>query len=134
MDGGTGAYSDSRGVEAVRQHVAEFLEQRDGVSANANSIFLTGGASPGIVNVLSLLIRGPEDGILIPIPQYPLYTATIALLGGTPVPYYLDEQRGWSLSMEELDRSLHASSRQCADWRVRRRGERRRGVRRRGER
>lgn len=43
---------------------------------------------------------------MIPIPQYPIYSATIDLLGGHQVGYYLDEKRGWDLNMKELERSL----------------------------
>jgi alanine transaminase len=46
------------------------------------------------------------SGIMIPIPQYPLYSATLDLLGGHKVGYYLDEQSIWGLNMEELERSL----------------------------
>jgi aspartate/methionine/tyrosine aminotransferase len=43
---------------------------------------------------------------MIPIPQYPIYTATIDLLGGKRVSYYLDEKKGWGLNLEELERSI----------------------------
>ena len=43
---------------------------------------------------------------MIPIPQYPLYTASIALFGGQAVPYYLDEEKDWGLSIKELNASL----------------------------
>lgn len=43
---------------------------------------------------------------MIPIPQYPLYTAALTLYGGTPAPYYLDESNGWQLDVAELDRSI----------------------------
>ena len=56
--------------------------------------------------MLFMLIRGPNDGIMVPIPQYPLYSASIALYGGKLVPYYLDEDHGWSLDVTELKRSL----------------------------
>jgi alanine transaminase len=46
------------------------------------------------------------SGILIPIPQYPLYTATIAQYSGTPIPYLLDEASGWSTSPEEVEAAL----------------------------
>ncbi|RYG63689.1 aminotransferase class I/II-fold pyridoxal phosphate-dependent enzyme, partial [archaeon] len=52
------------------------------------------------------MIRGPSDGILVPIPQYPLYSASIALYGGALVPYYLTEDEGWALDTQELQRSL----------------------------
>ena len=46
------------------------------------------------------------SGVMIPIPQYPIYSATIDLLGGQKVGYYLDERSNWDLNMEELERSL----------------------------
>jgi len=46
------------------------------------------------------------SGILIPIPQYPLYTATLAQFSGTPLPYYLDESKGWSTSPSEVEAAL----------------------------
>ena len=44
--------------------------------------------------------------ILVPVPQYPLYSATIALLGGTLVPYYLEETANWGLDVNELRQSV----------------------------
>jgi len=100
--GGLGAYSHSQGLEFVRQNVARFLSARDGHPGDANLVFLTNGASPGVQTLLNCLIRGPTDGILIPIPQYPLYSGTLALLGGTAVPYELDEETGWQLEISRL--------------------------------
>nr|XP_023917224.1 alanine aminotransferase 1, mitochondrial-like isoform X2 [Quercus suber] len=53
--------------------------------ADPNDIFLTNGASPAVHMMMQLLIRSENDGILCPIPQYPLYSASIDLHGGTPV-------------------------------------------------
>jgi len=47
-----------------------------------------------------------RSGILIPIPQYPLYTATLAQFSGAPLPYYLDESKGWSTSPAEIKAAL----------------------------
>jgi len=58
--GTTGAYSHSKGVKLFRQDVAHFLEQRDGVKADPEDIFLTNGASSGIVMVLNALIANPN--------------------------------------------------------------------------
>eukprot|EP00249_Psilotum_nudum_P012418 c23775_g2_i1 orf=324-842(+) len=73
--GGLGAYSDSRGLLGVRKEVADFLLKRDGYSSDPELIFLTDGASKGVTQVLNTLIRNEKDGILCPIPQYPLYSA-----------------------------------------------------------
>mmetsp|Transcript_5961 Transcript_5961/g.17942 ORF Transcript_5961/g.17942 Transcript_5961/m.17942 type:complete len:496 (+) Transcript_5961:133-1620(+) len=104
--GGTGAYQDSRGNEYVRQEVVQFLEDRDGYSAEVDDIFLTDGASQGISLCMFVAIRGRQDGILTPIPQYPLYAASIELRNGSKCGYYLDEDHGWGLSIEELERTV----------------------------
>ncbi|KAI8610844.1 pyridoxal phosphate-dependent transferase [Chytriomyces sp. MP71] len=101
-----GAYSHSQGVPVVRQEVADFISKRDGFPANPEHIFLTAGASPAVQMVLNAVISHPKVGIMIPIPQYPLYTASIALFNGTAVPYYLEEEKNWGLSTVELAKSL----------------------------
>ncbi|KAL9260559.1 Alanine aminotransferase 2, mitochondrial-like protein [Drosera capensis] len=102
----TGAYSHSQGVKGLRDTIAAGIEARDGFPADPNDIFLTDGASPGVHMMMQLLIRSEQDGILCPIPQYPLYSASIALHGGTLVPYYLDEATGWGLEVSEVKRQL----------------------------
>ncbi|WP_243304478.1 aminotransferase class I/II-fold pyridoxal phosphate-dependent enzyme [Geothrix oryzisoli] len=103
---GLGAYSESRGVRFIREAIAEFILERDHIGVDPDAIFLTDGASKGVQTALRLLISGPTDGIMIPIPQYPLYSATITLYEGRMVPYYLDEANGWKLSRTMLEASL----------------------------
>eukprot|EP00850_Spirogloea_muscicola_P014570 SM000105S13915 [mRNA] locus=s105:455478:459851:- [translate_table: standard] len=106
MQGGVGAYSDSKGLPIVRQEVAEFIKKRDGYPSDPEHIFLTDGASKGITNAMQCLIRDDKDGIMCPIPQYPLYSATVQLLGGELVPYLLEEEAAWSMNMDELRQQL----------------------------
>ncbi len=103
---GLGAYSESRGVRFIREAVAEFIRERDGHGVDPDSIYLTDGASKGVQTILRLLISGPQDGIMVPIPQYPLYSATITLYEGRMVPYYLDEKNDWKLNRSLLEESL----------------------------
>jgi len=105
--GGTGAYTTSQGLACIREEVRHFLEQRDGVAANTDDIFLTDGASSGVKFLLTLIVKGKEDGVMTPIPQYPLYSASMTLLGGECAKYYLDESKGWGLTREELERSYN---------------------------
>ncbi len=102
---GLGAYSESKGLKVVRDAVAAFITSRDGIEADPEAIYLTDGASKGVQAALRLLIANPSDGIMIPIPQYPLYSATITLYEGRQVPYYLDEGQDWRLSRAMLDES-----------------------------
>eukprot|EP01137_Pigoraptor_chileana_P005876 Opistho-2@49552 len=105
----TGAYSHSQGIKAIRDNVAKFIEERDGYPSSAEDIYLTNGASGGVQAVLQLIIQNERSGVMIPIPQYPLYSATLALFNGAPVPYYLNEDKGWGLTVDELQRSLNAA-------------------------
>ena len=103
---GLGAYTESKGYRFVREAVARFITERDSIPADADAIFLTDGASKGVQSVLRILVADERDGIMVPIPQYPLYSATITLYDGAQVGYHLDEANGWKLSREILDRSI----------------------------
>jgi len=108
--GGFGAYSHSKGVEWMRNEVANYIVERDGEGeCDPENLFLTNGASEGIAKILQILVRDSNDGILIPIPQYPLYSATLSLLGATPIPYYLDESKDWSFDMDNLQSAVQTA-------------------------
>ncbi|CAN0070932.1 unnamed protein product [Ascophyllum nodosum] len=104
MGGGVGAYTNSMGISAVREEIASFISTRDGYPAHADRIYLTNGASEGVRMLLTCLLRGGSfrDGLLTPIPQYPLYSASLTLLGGELVPYYLNEGGNWGVEMDNL--------------------------------
>ncbi|KAH6773331.1 alanine aminotransferase 2 [Perilla frutescens var. frutescens] len=105
----TGAYSHSQGIKGLRDTICAGIEARDGFPADPNDIFLTDGASPAVHMMMQLLISSKNDGILCPIPQYPLYSASIALHGGSLVPYYLDEAMGWGMEVSELKNQLETA-------------------------
>ncbi|MBU0529497.1 aminotransferase class I/II-fold pyridoxal phosphate-dependent enzyme [bacterium] len=113
METGLGAYTDSKGQYFIRESVAKFIDKRDSINSsksylqsNPDNVFLTDGASEGAKAVLELLISDKNDGIMIPIPQYPLYSATIKRCGGTQINYYPNEDNDWALNKEILEDSL----------------------------
>ncbi|OEU15189.1 hypothetical protein FRACYDRAFT_226038 [Fragilariopsis cylindrus CCMP1102] len=108
-DSGTGAYTGSQGALGFRKDVAEFLEKRDGHPAYPGNIFLSNGASSAIESVLTTIMSTELDGVMVPIPQYPLYSALIAKLTGTQVDYYLDEENNWAASKQTLEEELKKS-------------------------
>uniref|UniRef100_A0A3B1KJY7 alanine transaminase n=1 Tax=Astyanax mexicanus TaxID=7994 RepID=A0A3B1KJY7_ASTMX len=112
-----GAYTASQGIDCVRIDVARYIERRDGgISCDPDNIYLTTGASDGIVTILKLLTAGEgrtRTGVMISIPQYPLYSAAIAELGAVQINYYLNEEKCWSLDISELQRSLDAARQYC---------------------
>lgn len=113
-----GSYSDSAGIAVIRQHVAEYIERRDGgIPSDWQNIILSAGASGGIKAILALLrcsINDKRPGVMVPIPQYPLYSATIAEFDMEQVGYYLDESKNWGLDIVELQRALDESKKVCA--------------------
>ncbi|KAI6784509.1 alanine aminotransferase-like protein [Emericellopsis cladophorae] len=100
--GSVGAYSASNGVPAIKESIAKFLERRDGFPANPANIYLSAGASSGVNTLLHTICANPNTGILVPIPQYPLYTATLSVLDATCVPYYLDESKNWGTDINTV--------------------------------
>jgi len=118
--GSVGSYSDSPGIEIIRRHVAEYIMERDGgVRSDWRNIMLCAGASEGIRAILKLMTHpvgssGKRPGVLIPIPQYPLYSASLAEYNMEQVGYYLDEAKNWALDPHELERAIKESKSRCS--------------------
>ena len=109
--GSVGSYTDSSGIEYIRKHAAEYIQRRDGgIPCDWQDVVLCAGASDGIKAVMKLLINdvgGKKPGVMVPIPQYPLYSASIAEFDMALVSYYLDESKNWGLDVKELERSIN---------------------------
>ncbi|XP_050413736.1 alanine aminotransferase 2-like [Patella vulgata] len=115
--GSIGSYSDSPGIAVIRQDIAQYINDRDGVPSASDDIYLCAGASAGIKSVLTMLLTGKggsdKAGIMIPVPQYPLYSATLAEYDAYPIRYYLNEENHWSLDVSELKRSINEAKPNC---------------------
>jgi alanine transaminase len=107
---GTGAYTQSSGIPFIKQAVADFIQRRDGIPAKRDNIILTDGASKGVQATLLALLKNANDGFMVPIPQYPLYSASITLYGGKTVGYFIDEQNHWQLNEKILTESISAAT------------------------
>ena len=106
-----GAYSQSQGAPGIRSSVAKYIERRDGYPSSPDSIFLSAGASSGVNTLMNIICATPDTGILVPIPQYPLYTATLSVLNAKCVPYYLEESAGWGTDIDAI-RSAHKKAKE----------------------
>lgn len=113
-----GAYSDSQGILYLRQMVAKFITERDGQATSPDNIFLTSGASEAVSNVLFSIISHSKVGVMIPVPQYPLYSATITLFDGAAVPYFLDEEKDWGLDSLSLSEAVTKARKEGTDVRA----------------
>lgn len=91
---------------------------RDGYPADPTNIFLSNGASSGVNALLHVICQNEKTGVLIPIPQYPLYTATLAILDAVPVPYYLDESTSWGTSLGDIKAGYEKATAEGVDVRA----------------
>lgn len=96
-----GAYTNnSKGHVTIRQSVAKYIKERDGLEdVDYENIYMTNGASEGVRLAMKMINRNFKQGTLIPIPQYPLYSAQITLDGGAMVSYFLEEERNWGVNI-----------------------------------
>ncbi|KAL8922371.1 MAG: hypothetical protein Q9208_005224 [Pyrenodesmia sp. 3 TL-2023] len=113
-----GAYSASQGAPGIRESVARYIKRRDGYPSDAANIFLSAGASSGVNTLMNVICANPETGILVPIPQYPLYTATLAVLNARCVPYYLEESRAWGTDLSAIKESYQKAKAEGTDVRA----------------
>lgn len=97
------SYTYYKGLNVVRENVAKFIQNRDNCETDKNNIFLSNGASGGIKIALQALLEDKKDTVLCPIPQYPLYSAVIELLGSTLAGYYLNEDDAWGVDIKNLE-------------------------------
>ena len=94
-------YSDSRGILSARRAVVQYYETKGIRSLDADDVYLGNGVSELITLALQALCD-PGDEILVPMPDYPLWTASVALSGGTPVHYRCAEDAGWVPDLEDI--------------------------------
>lgn len=103
-------YSDSRGVYYARKAVMQYCQERGFPNVEIDDIFLGNGVSELIVMSMQALLNN-EDEMLIPAPDYPLWTAAVSLSGGKPVHYLCDEENGWEPSIEDMERKITPKTR-----------------------
>ncbi|MGH3303673.1 MAG: pyridoxal phosphate-dependent aminotransferase [Streptosporangiaceae bacterium] len=94
-------YSDARGIQPARQAVAQYFDRRGVPGVTADEVYLGNGVSELIVMSLQALLD-TDDEVLVPSPDYPLWTGAINLCGGRAVHYRCDEQAGWEPDLEHL--------------------------------
>ncbi|MGH3275089.1 MAG: pyridoxal phosphate-dependent aminotransferase [Streptosporangiaceae bacterium] len=103
-------YSDARGIHAGRLAVAQRFERVGVAGVGPDDVYLGNGVSELIVMALQALID-PGDEVLVPSPDYPLWTGAINLCGGRAVHYRCDEQENWAPDLAHVEAQVTASTR-----------------------
>ena len=98
-------YSDSKGIFAARKAVMHETQKQGIKGVTLDDIYLGNGASELIVMATNGLLNDGDE-LLLPAPDYPLWTAAASLSGGTPVHYLCDESKGWMPDMDDIRRKI----------------------------
>ena len=94
-------YSDSRGILSARTAIVQHYQGRGIDTVDVDDIWLGNGVSELITLALQALLNNGDE-VLIPAPDYPLWTATTCLAGGRPVHYLCDESSGWQPDVDDI--------------------------------
>ena len=94
-------YSDSKGIFAARKAVMHYTQEKRIKGVTLEDIYIGNGASELIVMSMNALLNAGDE-VLVPAPDYPLWTAAVSLSGGTPRHYLCDEQNGWMPDLDDI--------------------------------
>ena len=98
-------YTDSKGLFAPRKSVVHYTQEKGIAGVTVDDVYLGNGASELIVMSLNALLDDGDE-VLVPAPDYPLWTAAVSLSGGRPVHYVCDEGAGWLPDIEDIRRRI----------------------------
>ena len=102
-------YTDSKGLFAPRKAVVHYMQEKNVQGVSVDDIYLGNGASELITMSMHALLNNGDE-ILVPAPDYPLWTASVALAGGVPVHYLCDEETGWMPDIEDIRSKINSST------------------------
>ena len=106
-------YADSKGIYSARTAVAQYYQSRGLRETSVEDVYIGNGVSELISMVLQAFV---DDGneILVPAPDYPLWTGAVSLSGGTPVHYRCDEADGWNPDLADIEAKITPATQVCS--------------------
>lgn len=108
--GEASGYTDSKGLFAARKAIMHYTQQKKIAGVDIDDIIIGNGVSELIVMAMQALLNN-GDQILVPMPDYPLWTAAVTLAGGTPRHYLCDEQSDWLPDIKDIEAKITANTR-----------------------
>jgi alanine-synthesizing transaminase len=94
-------YTDSKGMFAPRKSIMHYTQQKHIQGVTIEDVYIGNGASELIVMGMNALLNNGDE-VLVPAPDYPLWTAAVSLSGGTPVHYICDESADWMPDIDDI--------------------------------
>jgi alanine-synthesizing transaminase len=99
------AYSDSKGIFAARKAIMQYCQEKGIQGVALDDVYTGNGVSELIVLSMNALLNDGDE-VLVPAPDYPLWTAAVSLSGGTPVHYLCDESKDWAPDLADLRKRI----------------------------
>ncbi|KMV30268.1 pyridoxal phosphate-dependent aminotransferase [Photobacterium swingsii] len=103
-------YCDSKGIYPARKAVVQHYQKRGLLDLDVEDVYIGNGVSELIVMAMQALLNN-QDEILVPSPDYPLWTAAVSLSGGNPVHYICDEQSDWYPDLDDIKKKITPNTR-----------------------
>lgn len=107
--GNASGYTDSKGMFAPRKSIMQYMQQKHVAGVTIDDIYLGNGASELIVMSMNALLNSGDE-VLVPSPDYPLWTAAVSLSGGSPVHYVCDEAADWFPDIDDIRKKINANT------------------------
>jgi alanine-synthesizing transaminase len=98
-------YTDSKGMFAPRKAIMHYTQEKKISGVTIDDIYIGNGASELIVMGMNALLNSGDE-VLVPAPDYPLWTAAVSLSGGKPVHYICDEESGWLPDIDDIKKKI----------------------------
>ena len=99
------AYSDSKGIFAARKAIMQYCQEKGIQGVALDDVYTGNGVSELIVLSMNALLNDGDE-VLVPMPDYPLWTAAVSLSSGTPVHYLCDESKDWAPDLNDLRKKI----------------------------
>ena len=103
-------YTDSKGLFAPRKSIVHYTQQKHIAGVTVDDVYLGNGASELIVMSMNALLNNGDE-VLVPAPDYPLWTASVSLAGGTARHYLCDEGAGWLPDLDDIRAKITPNTR-----------------------
>lgn len=102
-------YSDSKGIFSARKAIEQYCQLKKFPNVTINDIYTGNGVSELITMCMQGLLNNGDE-VLIPMPDYPLWTASVSLAGGTPIHYICDEQAEWYPDIDDIKSKITSNT------------------------
>ncbi|XP_026883042.2 alanine aminotransferase 2-like [Electrophorus electricus] len=113
---GTWSHLETHGIRKLQHSISDFISRRDGVASDPDNIYITNGSTAAFMTLLKLFVPNGsslQTGVLTPEPSYNGFKFALAAQGALVVPYYLREEQGWAVQLDELHRAVLTAKGYC---------------------